>query len=151
MRRATTRAATRWGTAGVVAALACTLGCCLPAVLIAFGAGGATAGMAGMGESHPAHGTLAGLLHVLHRISPGLLMVSIVLIAGAFALRRPIAVIPALLAGVVLYASVHGQSDPIVSYAGMAVGYGSWVGLYLWTRPGNRNRSCTAGSEADCR
>lgn len=126
------RTATRAGATGVVAALACTLGCCLPAILIAFGAG--TAGMAGVGEFHQDNGTLGGLLHVLHRISPGLLLVSIVLVAAAFALRRPIAVIPALLAGGVLYASMHGQPDPVVMYAGMAVGYGSWIALYLWTR-----------------
>lgn len=128
--------ATRAGAAGVVAALACMLACCLPAVLIAFGAG--TAGMAGMGESHLANRTFVGVLQLLHRISPGLLAVSIVLIAVAFALRRPAAVIPALLAGAVLYASMHGQSNPAVMYAGMAIGYGSWIVLYLWPRRGSQ-------------
>lgn len=100
-----------------------------------------------MGESHRAHGSLGTLLHLLHRISPGLLMVSIVLIAGAFALRRPVAVIPALLAGAVLYAGVHGQSNPSVMYAAMGVGYGTWLGLYRWTRPRDQGRGSTAGAE----
>lgn len=148
MRRGTTRAASRFGTAGVVAALSCTLACCLPALLVVFGMG---AGMAGMGESGDhAGGTLGTLLQLLHRISPALLLVSIVLVAGAFALRRPVAVIPAVLAGVVLYVSVHHQPDPLVMYAGMAIGYGSWIALYLWTRPRNDGPTCTATTEAGC-
>jgi hypothetical protein len=74
------------------------------------------------------------LLQTLHRISPALLIASMVLVAGAFAMRRRAAVLPALLAGAVLYVSVHGQADPAVMYAGMAIGYGGWLGLYLWTR-----------------
>lgn len=127
----------RFGVAGVIAALSCTLACCLPAVLVILGIG--ASGAAGMG--HGAHGTgdsrgwLAALLEALHRISPVLLIASVVLVAAAFALRRRAAVLPALLAGAVLYVSVHGQTDPVVMYAGMAVGYGIWIGLYYWTRP----------------
>lgn len=127
----------RLGVAGVIAAVACTLGCCLPVILVALGVGASAA--AGMG--HAGHGSaepqswFAALLDVVHRISPGLLIVSVVLIAGAFAMRRRAAVLPALLAGAVLYLSVHGQTDPIVMYAGMALGYGGWIALYLWTRP----------------
>lgn len=136
------KAATRCGTAGVLAALSCTLACCLPALLAVFGGSAGAIGMAGMGESH------GGLLHLLHRVSPALLLVSIVLVAAAFALRRPLSAIPALLAGVVLYASVHGQADPLVMYAGMVVGYGSWVALYLRTRPRADGPACMATTEA---
>lgn len=134
----------RSGAVGVVAALTCALACCLPAVLVALGAGASAA--AGVG--HAGHGTggspgwLATLLDALHRISPALLIVSIVLVAVAFALRRAAAVLPALVAGVVLYLSVHGQTDPAVMYAGMALGYGAWIALYLWTRPRPGARSC---------
>ncbi|MEB3020431.1 hypothetical protein [[Mycobacterium] crassicus] len=127
----------RFGVAGVIAALACTLGCCLPAILVALGAGASAA--AGMG--HAAHGGgeaqgwFAKVLAVVHQISPVLLIASIVLVAAAFAVRRRAAVLPALLAGVVLYLSVHGQTDPIVMYAGMALGYAVWIALYRWTRP----------------
>lgn len=127
----------RVGVAGVIAALTCTLACCLPAILVVLGVGASAA--AGMG--HGAHGTeqargwFAGLLEVLHRVSPALLIVSIVLVAAALAMRRRAAVLPALLAGAVLYLSVHGQTDPVRMYAGMAFGYGVWIGLYLWTRP----------------
>lgn len=134
----------RFGVAGVIAALACTLGCCLPAILVAFGVGASAA--AGVG--HAAHGAgesrgwLATVLDVVHQISPVLLIVSIALVAVAFAMRRRAAVLPALVAGVVLYLSVHGQTDPTVMYAGMALGYGAWIALYLWTRPRPGAGSC---------
>jgi hypothetical protein len=133
----TSKAGRRIGMTGVIAALTCTLACCLPAILVALGAGASAAAGAG----HAAHGSggspgrFGAVLDVLHRVSPGLLIVSIALVAGAFAMRRRAAVLPALVAGVVLYLSVHGQTDPVVMYAGMAIGYGTWIGLYLWTRP----------------
>lgn len=139
------RTGRRFGAAGVIAALTCTLACCLPAILVALGAG---ASAAAAGAGHAGHGTggssgwLATLLDVLHRISPVLLIVSIVLVTVAFALRRRAAVLPALIAGVVLYLSVHGQGDPAVMYAGMALGYGAWIALYLWTRPPRGAGSC---------
>lgn len=126
----------RFGMLGVLTALTCTLACCLPAILVVLGVGASAAAGAG----HAAHGAsaspggFAAALAVLHRISPVLLIVSIALVAAAFAVRRRAAVLPALIAGAVLYFSVHGQSDPTVMYAGMALGYGAWVTLYLWTR-----------------
>lgn len=123
----------RFGVAGVIAALACTLGCCLPAILVALGVG--ASGVAGMGHAgHSAGESRGALLDLLHRVSPALLIASIALVAGAFAMRRRAAVLPALLAGVVLYLSVHGQTDPAVMYAGMAIGYSVWIGLYFWAR-----------------
>lgn len=124
------------GVAGVLAAMTCTLGCCLPPILVAFGAGAAGAGMAGMSPHRD-----TGLLGLVHRISPMLLIVSIVLVAVAFALRRRTAALPALLAGGVLYGSLHLQSDPVLMYVGMAAGYGAWIALYFWTRPGG-DRGC---------
>lgn len=136
----------RFGVTGLIAALVCTLGCCLPAILVALGVGASAA--AGVG--HAAHGAgeaggrLPEMLDVLHRISPVLLIVSIVLVAAALGMRRRSAALPALAAGVVLYLSVHGQAEPIVMYAGMALGYGVWLGLYLWTRPQ------AGGGSGDC-
>ncbi|WP_234806884.1 hypothetical protein [Mycolicibacter minnesotensis] len=138
----------RFGAAGVLAALTCTLACCLPAVLVALGVG--TSAVAGAG--HAGHGAgqspgwLAVLLEALHRISPVLLIVSIVLVATALGLRRRAAVLPALIAGAVLYLSVHGQADPVVMYVGMALGYGVWVALYLWTRPRPGVDACGAST-----
>lgn len=142
---ATRRAATHCGATGTVAAAICMLTCCLPPILVALGIGASAGGMAGMSHTgHGSEGTLGALLQLLHRITPGLLIVSIILIAGALALRRPLAAVPALLAGAVLYFSVHIQPDPAVMFAGLAVGYGSWIGLYFWTRPAKPAPTATA-------
>lgn len=144
-------ASVRCGTAGVLGALICWFTCCLPPILVALGAGVSTsAGMAGMGHARTLGGTPGSIVDLLNRFTPGLLIASIVLITGAFALRRPAAAIPALLAGVAVYVSVHAQPDPVVMYAGMAVGYGTWIGLYIWTRPGRsrRRRSDNADRQA---
>lgn len=95
------RAAVRCGATGVIGAFVCVLTCCLPPALLALGAGGsAAAGMTPGGSHGESHGAVGDLFMLLHRVTPGLLAVSIVLIGAAFALRRPAAVIPALLAGV---------------------------------------------------
>lgn len=143
-RRPVKLAERRFGAAGVLAALTCTLACCLPAILVALGVGAsavAGAGHAGHGAV-PSRGWLNVVLDALHRASPVLLIVSIVLVATALGLRRRVAALPALVAGAVLYFSVHGQADPAVMYAGMAVGYGVWVALYLWTRPKGGAAAC---------
>jgi hypothetical protein len=54
--------------------------------------------MAGMDHASGA----PGLLGVLRRAGPGLLIASVVLIAAAFALNRPVVLVPALIAGAVL-------------------------------------------------
>lgn len=141
------RSPIRIAAAGAAAGLACALACCLPPVLVALGAGASAAGMAGMGQhGTDPHGTLGTALHLLHRISPALLIVSILLVTTALTLRRAAAAVPALLAGVLLYVSVHVQSDPAVMYAGMAVGYGSWLALYRWTRPARLNSRTAAAA-----
>lgn len=134
----------RFGAAGVLAALTCTLACCLPAILVALGLGASAVAGTGHGahRTGAARGAAATVLDELHRISPILLIASIVLVAVAFALRRRAAVLPALAAGAVLYLSVHAQSDPVVMYVGMALGYGAWLGLYLWTRPRDGAGAC---------
>lgn len=95
------------------------------------GASATAAGMAGM--SSPG-GTHAGRLGALIRIGPGLLIASIVLVAGAFALRHPPAAVPAVVAGAVLYAGMYAQANLAVMYASIAVGYAAWTGLFLWLR-----------------
>ncbi|WP_152665338.1 hypothetical protein [Mycobacterium sp. UM_Kg1] len=134
----------RFGVAGAFAALTCTLACCLPAVLAAVGAGASAAAGAGHGAHDGARprGSGGAALEALHRISPVLLIVSIVFVTVALALRRRAAALPALIVGVALYLSVHGQSDPTVMYAGMALGYAAWIALFWWSRPPAGARSC---------
>lgn len=72
---------------------------------------------------------------VLLRLGPVLLVVSVLLVTAAFALsRRPVAAVPALLAGAVLYAGMYAQPDLTVMYVGIAARYLAWAGLYLWVR-----------------
>lgn len=126
-RTACTRAA---DAAGLTGALVCGSSM----VLAGLGVGtsttaGGTVGMTGMDRaSGPTH----GLLGLLVRVGPGLLIASAVLIAVAFALRRPGAAVPALLAGAVLYAGMYAQPNRTVMYLTIAVGYAGWAALYLW-------------------
>jgi hypothetical protein len=97
------------------------------------GASAAATGMAAMPGTGgaPRH----GLLGVLVRIGPGLLIASVLLITAAFALsRRPRAAVPGLLAGALLYWGMYAQPSLTLMYASIAVGYTAWAALYLWVR-----------------
>jgi len=92
-----------------------------------------TTGMAAMSGTGP--GAPGGALGVLLRLGPVLLVVSVLRMTAAFALsRRPVAAVPALLAGAVLYAGMYAQPDLTVMYTGIAAGYLAWAGLYLCAR-----------------
>jgi len=117
------------GAAGGLGSLACGASMALAAAGV--GTSAAVTGMAGMtGRGTTAH----GLLGVLLRAGPGLLIASVLLVTVAFALRRLLAAAGAFAAGAVLYGGMYGQSSPVVMYASIGVGYTTWAGLYLWTR-----------------
>jgi hypothetical protein len=126
------RHAGRWsaGAVGVLGSMACTASMIAAAV----GVGGAAAatsmtGMTGMTGT----GRLGGVLGVLVRIGPWLIVASVLLVTAAFALsRRPVTAIPALAAGAVLYAGMYAQNSLLVMYASIAVGYLTWAALALW-------------------
>ncbi|SLJ61055.1 hypothetical protein [Mycobacteroides abscessus] len=127
------------GTAGVAGSVVGSVACMVSMGLVAVGAGSsaAAAGMAGMSTS--GH-TPSGPLGALVRIGPVLLIVSIVLVTVAFALRRRLAAVPALIAGVVMYAAMYAQPSLTVMYTGLALGYATWIGLFLWLRTRARHR-----------
>jgi hypothetical protein len=107
------------------------MACSVSMSAAAVGVGGATtaAGMAGM--AGPGHTT--EMLSVLARIGPWLMVASVLLVAGGFALsRRRVTAVPALVAGAVLYAGMYAQSGLPVMYASIAVGYLTWAALLLW-------------------
>ena len=107
--------------------------CTASMIAAAVGVGGAAAatGMTGMtatGSGHP-----GGALGALVRIGPWLIVVSVLLVAAAFALTyRPVTAIPALVAGAVLYAGMYAQNSLPVMYASIAIGYLTWAALALW-------------------
>jgi hypothetical protein len=88
--------------------------------------------MTGTGTAAPG-GVLGGLVHS----GPWLMLVSVLLVAAAFALtRRAVTALPALLAGGVLHAGIYAQSSPPVMSASIAVGYLAWAALAPWVRAG---------------
>lgn len=125
------------GTAGVAGSVAGSVACMVSMGLVAVGVGSsaAAAGMAGMSTSGD---TPSGLLGALVRIGPVLLIVSIVLVTVAFALWRPLGAVPALIAGVIMYAGMYAQPSLAVMYASLALGYATWIGLFLWLRARHR-------------
>lgn len=94
------------------------------------GAGSSMAGMAGTGSgATPAHSP--GWLDVLIRFGPELLVVSIIILTIAVALRRPMASVPALLGGVILYVGMYAQPSLLWMYASMAFGTALLVLAFL--------------------
>ena len=103
-------------------------------VLPVIGVAGAAAagGMQGMdGMAGPPQG---GVLGVLTTYGPVILAVSILLVTLSLGLRRPVAAIPALAAGAVLYWGMYAQPSYPVMYLTLAAGFGGWIVTYLWTR-----------------
>lgn len=137
------RAGRSWaGGLGVAGSAACVASMISVGVGVGVGVGAAAtatgmAAMSGTGPSAP-----GGALGVLLRLGPVLLVVSVLLVTAAFVLsRRPVAAVPALLAGVVLYAAMYAQPDLTVMYLGIAAGYLAWAGLYLWVRTTRPHRA----------
>lgn len=133
------RAGRTWaGTLGAAGSVACGISMILIAAGV--GASAAATGMAAM--SGTGAGAPHGVIGVLLRVGPWLLVVSVLLVTAAFALtRRPAAAIPALLAGAVLYVGMYRQASLSVMYASIAVGYTAWIALYLLVRRGHHRRT----------
>ena len=101
------------------------------------GAGSSMAGMSGTGPgSTPSHGPgWPGTLWVfLIRFGPEILIVSIIILTIAVALRRREAAIPALLGGVILYAGMYAQPILAWMYVAMVVGTSLLLLAYLASR-----------------
>lgn len=127
------------GALGVLASLACTAAMTLPVLGVAGAAAAAGAqgagGMDSMSSMDPAGGgDSRGLLGWLLTYGPALLVVSIVLVTLSVAVRRPLAAVPALLWGALLYSGMYGQPSYPVMYLTLALGYAGWIGTYLWAR-----------------
>ena len=113
------------GLVGVAGSAACTAAMVLPVI----GVAGATASMAGMTRSQE-----DGLLGALIEYGPIILIASILLVTASLALRRPLAAVPALAAGAMLYWGMYAQSSYPVMYLTVVAGFAGWLATYLWTR-----------------
>ncbi len=120
------------GVVGVLASLACTVAMTLPLL----GLAGATAAgaMDTMASMDSMGGSGGGLLGWLLTYGPPTLITSVVLVVVSLALRRPLAAVPALAFGALLYWGMYGQPSSSVMYLALALAYAGWIGAYLWTR-----------------
>jgi hypothetical protein len=101
-------------------------------------ASGSIAGMEGMGSGSSGQtassGLFGSLIRFLVQVGPPLLIISVVAITVSLGLRRRAAVIPAVLAGAVMYAGMYLQSAVPLMYASIALGLTVWTSLYVWTQ-----------------
>lgn len=118
------------GLLGIAGTVTCTVTMVLPAIG-AVGAAGAAgmSGMSGMDDRDT-----PGLLGLLLDLGPYLLVASVLLVTAGVALRQPVAAVPALAAGGLLYWGMYGQPSYPVMYLSLAIGFLVWIALYLWTR-----------------
>ena len=140
--RARGRLATCCSVAGIGGSLVCSLSMVAAAVGLflvggaaaAKGTGSPMAGMSGMG-SGSSSGTAAsrypGWLDVVIRFGPEILVVSVLLLTLAVALRRRTAAVPALIGGLILYAGMYAQPSLAVMYAAMILGTALLVLAYV--------------------
>ena len=126
--------------AGGVGALACSVTMTLAAlgvIGLAAAASGSMAGMEGMGSGSSGQtsssGLLGSLVRFLVQVGPPLLIISAAAIGVSLGMRRRVAVIPAVLAAVVMYAGMYLQSGVPVMYAAIIFGLIAWISLYIWT------------------
>jgi hypothetical protein len=99
---------------------------------------GSVAGMQGMGSGSSGQtassGLFGSLIRFLVQVGPPLLIISVAAITVSLGLRRRAAVIPAVLAGAVMYAGMYLQSEVPLMYASIALGLILWTSLYVWTQ-----------------
>ena len=124
--------------AGGLGAAACSVTMTLAALGVigaAAAASGSTAGMEGMGSGSggqtASSGLFGNLLRFLVQVGPPLLIISVAAMTVALGLRRRAAVIPALLAGAVMYTGMYLQARVPLMYASIALGLIVWISLYV--------------------
>ena len=133
--------------AGGLGAVACSVSMTLAAVGLVgttAAASGSIAGMEGMGSTSSGQtassGLISSLVRFLVEVGPPLLIISVAAITVALGLRRRAAVIPALVAGAVMYEGMYLQANIPLMYASIALGLIGWISLYIWTRGWRRSR-----------
>ena len=146
--RRTTIVSTCCAVAGGMGAVACSLSMTLAALGIIGTAAAASGSMANMGSGSSGQTASSGLIGSLIRflllVGPPLLIISVAAITVSLGLWRRAAVIPALLAGAVMYAGMYLQSEIALMYASIALGLIAYASLYVWPQ---RRQPRTNGTE----
>ncbi len=127
--------------AGGFGAVACSVSMTLAALGIigtAATASGSMVGMGGMSAGNSGQPASSGPLGIpirfLVQVGPPLLIISVAAITVSLGLRRRAAMIPAILAGALIYAGMYLQSGVPLMYASIALGLIVWTSLYFWTQ-----------------
>ncbi|SRR6266852_4752182 len=127
--------------AGGFGAVACSVSMTLAALGVigtAAAASGSMAGMEGMRSGNSVQtassGPIGSLVRFLVQVGPPLLIISVAAISVSLGMRRRAAVIPALLAGAVMFEGMYLQSGVPLMYAAIALGLIGWTSLYIWTQ-----------------
>ncbi|GAC1527959.1 MAG: hypothetical protein NVS2B16_35840 [Chloroflexota bacterium] len=118
------------GALGLVGTLLCSLSMVAPALgLITFqGARSSMAGMSNAGAVSQAQ--IPGWWTSVMHLGPHILVLSVVLVVLAVAVRRPLATMPAISGGVVLYLGMYVQPGLMTMKAAMVIGTGLLVLAY---------------------
>lgn len=138
------------GIAGVLGTLACIGAMVLAAVgVVGVGASvvGASTTMAGMSmgsQGQVTSGQSPGILAFLLQAGPTILPISVGAFTLSLAIRRWVAAIPVLLAGVVIYWGMYGQQSLSVMYVTIVLGLFCWTVVFLWVRGLPRRRTSSA-------
>ncbi len=120
------------------------------------GAGAASAGaMTGMTGTPSFHSpvspnsslptSLLEILLFLLQSGPVILIASIAAIALAVGVRRRVALVPVVVAGLVLYWGMYMQAAQLVMYSSVALGLAMLAAAYIWSTRANTEREARAG------
>ncbi len=127
--------------AGGFGAVACSVSMTLAALGLvgtAAAASGSMADMERMGSGSSGQtgssGLFSSLVRFLVQVGPPLLIISVALVTVSLSMRRRAAIIPAVLAGAVMYAGMYLQSSVRSMYASIPLGLSVWTSVYFWTR-----------------
>jgi hypothetical protein len=107
-------------------------------------------GMAGMSSApSPPHNSslswsMQAALFFLVQFGPVILILSIAAIALAVGVRRRVALVPVVVAGLVLYWGMYMQAARPVMYSSMVLGLAALVAAYIWSMRAIKERETQA-------
>jgi hypothetical protein len=85
------------------------------------------------------------VLLFLLQSGPVILIVSIAAIALAVGIRRRVALLPVLVAGLVLYWGMYMQAAQLIMYSTVALGLTTLAAAYLWSTRAIKEREARTG------
>lgn len=117
------------GALGIAGAILCSLSMIAPTIGLIAAQGLRSPG--GMSSSATGHTQLPSWWEILLRLGPEVLIASVLLVVLTLAFRRPVAILPAIIGGLILYLGMYAQPSSTVMYATTAVGIVSLLLAFL--------------------